>query len=258
MESLATTNIDLIMACPWHTSELLVVHGDGLSCRTCDRFYPFVSVGTVKIPDFRTSANSGVRGERNDWTVDDDRSKQQITGESRDAAQDAESIGDIILDVGCGGRPRGTINIDCYVPNPIPQNLILADAELPLPILNKSIDKVVSYYSIEHVVSPSNLLHDFARVARKQIHVVTDNSDWTGEIIFRLLGRGRIFHDEHCYKWSVEYFANLINRLGYSNSRVYCSTLSNNPFVKLGACLGKIKKLSPLFHRDLEAVIELP
>ena len=50
-------------------------------------------------------------------------------------------------------------------------------------------------------------------VSKNIVKIYTDNSDWLGIITYRILNIGSIFHDEHYFKWSKEYFINILNRL---------------------------------------------
>jgi hypothetical protein len=69
--------------------------------------------------------------------------------------------------------------------------------------------------------------------------------------------RGRIYHPEHVYKWSVEYLENLCKRFDVS-AEVRLETLSDTPIVKLIGALGKGPVLAPLLHRDLRARLIQP
>jgi len=153
------------------------------------------------------------------------------------------------LDVGCGENPRGDVNLDCYIPSRIPKNFILGSAE-KLPFKEKSFDVIRSSYVIEHLLDPVNFIRQCVDMAKKKVIIITDNSDWLGEIFFRLVGSGRIFHDEHYYKWSVEYMRNLLKRLGL-NATVKPCNLSPTLIVKLLSSLGILPRIGVLFYRDI-------
>jgi SAM-dependent methyltransferase len=159
-----------------------------------------------------------------------------------------------ILDIGCGARPAGTFNLDAYVPEPLPQGFVLGTADR-LPYLAKTFDVVVSRYVIEHVTDPPKFIRDCMRLARREVIIVTDNADWVGEIVFRLIGRGRIYHPEHVYKWSVEYLRNLLDRLDDVCADVELDTLSDTPIFRVLGLAAKGRILGPLLHRDLVARI---
>jgi len=93
----------------------------------------------------------------------------------------------MILDVGCGSHPRGDVNIDYNIgwtleggdqkskgifinPKRI-KNFILADAQF-LPIRDNTFEEVVSYHTIEHVSSPSQMLRELIRVANAKITIL--------------------------------------------------------------------------------------
>jgi len=101
------------------------------------------------------------------------------------------------LDVGCGSKPHGDVNVDfelapsahrsldqktvndsslkaCEIPN-----LIMADAQA-LPFHNDLFDEVLSSHTIEHVISPALMLSELVRVSRDRVTVscpwwLTDN-----------------------------------------------------------------------------------
>jgi len=159
----------------------------------------------------------------------------------------------ITLDIGCGETAEGTINMDVYFPKKIPKNFLIGSAEY-LPFLDDSIDIVKSSYVIEHLLNPANFILDCIWIAKEEVIIILDNSDWTMEIIMRLIGAGRIFHKEHCYKWSEEYMKNLVKRLGV-NGKVEVLNLSTNPLVKALSLLGNIPRIGKLFYRDLRVEI---
>lgn len=85
-----------------------------------------------------------------------------------------------ILDVGCGSRPRGDVNVDLRTnvdpkislflePQDIP-NLVLADVSY-LPFKDSIFEKVLSSHVIEHVDKPHKMLEELLRVAKKEITI---------------------------------------------------------------------------------------
>jgi hypothetical protein len=155
------------------------------------------------------------------------------------------------LDLGCGENPRGDCNVDCFLPNPIPKNFILANTE-HISFKKKSFDTVYSFYNIEHMENPAKYIKDLLCIARKEVLIVTDNSEWIGDIFFRIIGSGRIYHKEHCYKWSKEYMENLLERIGISNFKVTLENHSFSVLVKFFYFLSKIiSKLKFFVARDL-------
>ena len=159
----------------------------------------------------------------------------------------------LTLDVGCGENPEGVINMDVYFPKRIPKNFLIGSAEY-LPFIDNSIDVVKSSYVIEHLVNPVNFILECFRVAREEVIIILDNSDWIGEIFMRIFGEGRIFHEEHCYKWSEEYISNLIKRIGLKGD-VEALNLSPNPIVRFLSLFGDIPRIGNLFYRDLKVKI---
>lgn len=236
-----------ILCCPICKNDIKVV-GTFFICDKCNKKYEIIKLeNNFEIPNFLLKDNNwniGFRNIRNKilkslnsapFKVDIDNSK-------------------IVLDIGCGENARGNINLDCYIPNNIPKNFILANAEY-LPFKNNSVDIVLSNYNLEHLINPAIFLQNIYQVTKERIEITTDNSEWFGDCIFRIIGDGRIFHDEHYYKWSVEYFKNLLNRLEFQNNNVYLLNLSSNLFIKFMSIFGKIPRIGNFFYRDLRAII---
>lgn len=162
-----------------------------------------------------------------------------------------KKLGFTSLDLGCGESPRGDCNVDCFLPNPIPKNFILANTD-HIPFKKNSFDTIYSFYNIEHMENPSKYIKDLLYIARKEVFIVTDNSEWIGDIFFRIIGSGRIYHKEHCYKWSKEYMENLLKRIGISNFIVTLENHSFSPLVKFFYFFSKIiPKLKFFVSRDL-------
>lgn len=216
-------------------------------CNKCHRKYDSINLNGTWIPNFLIDDNNwekGPRGIRSGFLKKNQGKpfKRQIDDEK------------LILDIGCGENARGNINIDCYIPSKIPQNFILANAAY-LPFRKNSVDIILSSYSMEHLINPAIFIQDIYKIAKEKVEIITDNSEWLGDVFFRLLGDGRVFHNEHYYKWSVEYLNNLISRLGYEKNKVYLLNLSTNSLVKGLSVFGKIPRIGNLFYRDLKIEI---
>jgi hypothetical protein len=164
-----------------------------------------------------------------------------------------QTMEDFILDVGCGENAKGNVNIDQYVPKKIPANFILCSAE-KLPFREASFGCVRNSYVIEHLLDPPDFINECTIIATKKVVIITDNSDWLGELYFRLVGSGRIFHPEHCYKWSVEYMRTLLSRLGIKAVVTPCN-LSPTSIVKFFSSFGKLPRIGILFYRDISVEI---
>jgi ubiquinone/menaquinone biosynthesis C-methylase UbiE len=159
------------------------------------------------------------------------------------------------LDVGCGPHARGDVNVDVAVPSPTPHRFVLASAE-HLPFVDCSFQVVRSSYVIEHCIQPVRCVREHVRCATCYALIITDNSEWIGDYVIRLIGRGRLFHTEHCYRWTREYLANLLARLGYPSSVLACN-LSPTAAVRLAALLGRLPRVGVWFYRDLQVRIPL-
>lgn len=158
------------------------------------------------------------------------------------------------LDVGCGGHPKGDVNVDIYAPSNIPNNFILASAEY-LPFKKNIFDLVYSSYVIEHCLNPAQFIEDQVRCSKEKVLIIADNCEWIGDDWCRITGNGRIFHDEHCYAWTVEYLDNLIRRMGYKG-KVKALNLSPTYVTMIFSNLGKIPRIGRFFYRDIMAEIE--
>jgi len=90
----------------------------------------------------------------------------------------------MILDVGCGDRPKGTVNVDLNIkesshlfesqrkinPNRA-TNFVQADA-YHLPFRNNSFDKVLCHHTLEHLDKPCLALKEMMRVASNILEVI--------------------------------------------------------------------------------------
>lgn len=158
------------------------------------------------------------------------------------------------LDVGCGEHPKGNVNVDIYAPSNVPKNFILASAE-HLPFKKNIFDLVYSSYVIEHCLNPAQFIEDQVHCSKDKVLIIGDNCEWIGDDWCRITGNGRIFHDEHCYAWTVEYLGNLIRRMGYKGE-VKALNLSPTYITMIFSKLGKIPRVGRFFYRDIMAVIE--
>jgi ubiquinone/menaquinone biosynthesis C-methylase UbiE len=88
--------------------------------------------------------------------------------------------------VGCGSRPGGDVNVDCFTlgwnsqegdqkqgefmnPRLIP-NFVVAHAEF-LPFNDECFDLVFSSHTIEHVKNPLKMMQELLRVSKRQVTV---------------------------------------------------------------------------------------
>jgi SAM-dependent methyltransferase len=238
-----------ILSCPFHPLNDLSYDASKkrLLCKECGKTFEVLDFRGAQIPNFLIAPH--------DWNKKGKKLDNMLLNriQGRPFERKIEEGRDV-LDIGCGENPRGNINLDCYIPESVPKNFILADAE-HLPFKGESIDIVLSNFSIEHMVNPAIFIQKIFNIAKEKVEIVTDNSEWLGDVFFRILGSGRIFNDEHCYKWSVEYLENLLKKAGIVNSRVYLTNLSTNRLVKLFSLLGYIPRFGNFFYRDLKAVI---
>ena len=243
----------LILACPDHLSFDLLERESKLVCQVCGQIFRILYQDGYAIPNMmKTDPGAS-------WTPGERTNNSQVIsffqGRSLVSIDNPYSP-EVVLDLGCGNNPRGTYNVDCYIPQKLTRPFILADVH-KLPFKAKSVDAVISYYNIEHLINPSAFIIKAVELASKQVTIVTDNSDWIGDVFFRIIGKGRIYHDEHYFKWSREYMDNLIRRLGFSNSEVVTANLSTSTIVKLFSIFSFLPRVGAWFHRDLVVRIVL-
>ena len=238
-----------ILACPFHRNHTLhfSVKSVAFFCDSCNNSYELLEQDGVYIPNFLIDKGNWDRGFRG--------IKSNIVNsfQGKPFKRQLEE-NKLVLDVGCGENARGNINMDCYIPGKLPRNFILANAEY-LPFKPNSIDIILSYYNIEHLINPAAHIMSLYETVKNKVEIVTDNSEWLGDMIFRVIGDGRIFHDEHYYKWSIEYFANLLSRLGLKKNSVCLLNRSSNPIVSSLSKLGSLPIIGNFFYRDLKAEI---
>lgn len=251
------------LVCPYDHYQIALCEGNYFECKKCQRRYPVRKDGIADfLPDNLRDCKESVNlassmgvGENSSkwrpglryWTpgfLTNILRFGRGTGRLLD-----KQTGMTMLDVGCGGAAQGDVNCDIYIPNPIPQNFVLASAEL-LPFKDNAFDIVRSAYVIEHNLYPIEMIKEHLRVSNVKIKTYTDNSDWMGAIILRILNTGYIFHDEHYFKWSKEYFTNILNRLGVKG-RVKVFNASPSFIVKLVSIFGKLPRIGAIFYRDL-------
>lgn len=253
-------NILKIITCPYHSNidfdmSIKEEHNDEiiegvLICPECNRKFKITDGIPIIVPDDFGYDKNWKPGARY-WDVGGITKLLSRTKKRRfEIDQDKLS-----LDIGCGEYGEGGVNIDVYFPAKPQKNFILASAEL-LPFKDKSFDIVKSSYVIEHLLSPKRFIIENCRISKNEVIIITDNSEWVGDLFFRFIGTGRIFHDEHCYRWTVEYLQNLIKRLGFKTEVKACN-FSPSFFVRLVFVLGKLPRIGVWFCRDIYADIKM-
>lgn len=238
-----------ILRCPINRNHRLRRSNTGFICLICKRNYPSKLINDVEVPNLLVEKSNWIRGYRGlpSGIIKSFQKETKVPIYTK--------RNKFVLDIGCGENPRGNINIDCYVPEKIPNNFILANAEY-LPFKNNSINKILSYYNIEHLINPAIFIKNAFDISSEKLEIVTDNSEWFGDVVFRIIGSGRIFHDEHNYKWSIEYMENLLKRIGIKKAKVKILNLSSTPMVKFISKLGQLPRIGNFFYRDLMIVIK--
>ena len=114
-------NLLEILSCPLHQASNLLYRGEYFICDKCGKEYPIIKKNGKEIPNFLVTEDDGFIGhsELNSKFLE----KVQGVPFKTNIDQNIK-----ILDIGCGENARGNINIDCYIPENIPANFILASA----------------------------------------------------------------------------------------------------------------------------------
>lgn len=113
----------------------------------------------------------------------------------------------MILDVGCGSRPKGEVNLDLHFDksehhrlnyNAVKiQNFIIGSAE-SIPFKTRSFDSVYCSHTIEHLQEPLQAIKEFNRVSRNLVICIVPNNPVYLE------------HQTHLYSWSLSSFENFL------------------------------------------------
>jgi hypothetical protein len=248
MKNTFNKTVAKLLRCPVDRHHSLVRKVGSFYCVKCNVYYQSKYIKGIEIPDFLIKKENWKRGFRGLS------SKFISIFQTNSSVKRRLPKSRFVLDIGCGENARGNINVDCYIPRQIPSNFILANAE-HLPFKNNCVDYVYCYYVIEHLINPALFVSNVYAISKQRVEIITDNSEWFGDVIFRIIGSGRIFHDEHTYKWSIEYISNLIRRLGIKRFKAFALNLSTTPFVKIVSILGNIPRIGNFFYRDLKIII---
>jgi len=113
----------------------------------------------------------------------------------------------IVLDIGCGGTPRGHVNIDAYPDNREQcskpwdprnvRNFIRADAH-SLPLRSDAFTNIVCSHVIEHTFNPLQMLTEMKRVCKGPIEILTPSEFDVGKTA------------THYYTWNPHTMKNLM------------------------------------------------
>jgi len=120
-----------------------------------------------------------------------------------------------VLDIGCGSKPHGLVNLDLFIGDTPHhnfhieatkyRNFIKGDAQLP-PIRRGSFDLVILSHVLEHLLKPAETLAYLSQIAPRLIVVVPNNPV-------------TIENGYHLYSWSETSFKNLLS-LYYDEVRI--------------------------------------
>jgi ubiquinone/menaquinone biosynthesis C-methylase UbiE len=105
----------------------------------------------------------------------------------------------MILDIGCGSKPLGFINVDLRKPTRKTQNFVLADACF-LPFIKECFAISYSSHCLEHLKNPFNAIKEWHRVTKKQLVIRIPSQYWR-DLTF-----------DHYYSWNPETLTNLLSQ----------------------------------------------
>jgi ubiquinone/menaquinone biosynthesis C-methylase UbiE len=71
----------------------------------------------------------------------------------------------ISLDVGCGQRQRGDVNVDIYKPIKKPRSEFVLASSAHLPFKDDSFEQVFCHHMLEHLENPYPALKELIRVS---------------------------------------------------------------------------------------------
>lgn len=150
----------------------------------------------------------------------------------------------MILDVGCGGTPRGDVNCDVHKTTsphdsfPInpkeTKNFVRCDAH-KLPFQSNSFLIVHASHLLEHIHDPLKALFEMKRVARKVVYLRIPN--------YVTVRQERL---EHIYGWSKSTFENFLH-VAFNDVVVYPPRL--NPDREMCLAHGRILSGMKLLRR---------
>jgi len=154
----------------------------------------------------------------------------------------------MIIDIGCGGRPKGDVNIDLFYdisphtvfkinPRKI-RNFIIADAH-HLPIRSNSFDLAICHHVLEHLINPAQALEEIRRIAKS------------------VFNSPIIEHEKHLYTWSETSIRNLLS-LYFSHVETWVdSSIYDLRRSRLMRLIAKMRVLSYPILRIMRRIIGL-
>lgn len=141
----------------------------------------------------------------------------------------------MILDVGCGKRPHGDVNVDLFVHETRHRNLmgeidakfidnfVRCDAQ-HLPFRENLFRTVYSNHVIEHVDNPYRMIREMLRVSAYEIKIITPHRFFSGT-----------FKAEHKHAFNRTWFLQTLRKLGIYSIYTCYSAFSGfpHPFLSL-------------------------
>jgi len=117
----------------------------------------------------------------------------------------------LILDVGCGDRPKGTVNLDCARAqssdffeserkvNPArATNFVLGDA-YHLPFRDNAFETVLCHHTLEHLAEAVSAIKELVRVSSNTLEIIVPFR-WHEKIQNRFMPKRREWAKKH-HKW---------------------------------------------------------
>jgi len=103
------------------------------------------------------------------------------------------------LDVGCGGKPTGDVNIDLHIQKV--SNFIAADAHY-LPFRDRVFRLIYCHYVLEHCLYPLKVLEEFKRVSYSHVIIHVPNRQGSEDS-----------SPGHLYSWTPFTLKNLLEKV---------------------------------------------
>lgn len=158
------------------------------------------------------------------------------------------------IDIGCGGSPKGDVNIDLFYkksphtsmiikPKKI-KNFVIADAN-KIPFRNEVFYCVYCFHVLEHLINPTNCLKEIKRIMKFMVIFKVPNNPILIE------------YHKHLYSWSITSFNNLLMNF-FESVEVYTSTnLENFRKRRILRILKKIPSIERIILRFLSKILAM-
>ena len=163
----------------------------------------------------------------------------------------------MILDVGCGGQPKGNVNCDLFIgksphtrcPIHKTNKFVMCDAHY-LPFRESTFKVVYSSHLIEHLTNPLRAVKEMRRVSKKFVYIRVPNVT----TMFRQ-------RKEHLYTWDRDVLTNFLLK-SFPKVNVYytnpCGKFDGRLLVRMWILKRLVTSLTKkLLPNELTAICEV-